>query len=91
MGQKVFPNGIRLGIVKPWNATWFANTKDFADNLDGDFKVRQYLSKELANASLSRIVIERPAKSIRETIHTARPGVVIGKKGEDVENCVQQY
>jgi small subunit ribosomal protein S3 len=85
MGQKVHPNGIRLGIVKPWNATWFANTKDFADNLDGDFKVRQFLTKELSKASLSRIVIERPAKSIRVTIHTARPGVVIGKKGEDVE------
>ena len=85
MGQKVHPNGIRLGIVKPWNSTWFANTKEFADNLDSDFKVRQYLTKELAKASVSRIVIERPAKSIRVTIHTARPGIVIGKKGEDVE------
>ena len=85
MGQKVHPNGIRLGIVKPWNATWFASSQEFADNLDGDFKVRQYLTKELKKASLSRIVIERPAKSIRVTIHTARPGVVIGKKGEDVE------
>lgn len=62
MGQKVHPNGIRLGIVKPWNSTWFANTKEFADNLDSDFKVRQYLTKELAKASVSRIVIERPAK-----------------------------
>ncbi|WP_116474993.1 30S ribosomal protein S3 [Zobellella maritima] len=85
MGQKVHPNGIRLGITKPFNSTWFANTKDFADNLHSDFQVRQYLSKELKNASVSRIVIERPAKSIRVTIHTARPGVVIGKKGEDVE------
>ena len=85
MGQKVNPNGIRLGIVKPWNSTWFANTQDFADNLDGDFKVRKFLTKELANASVSRITIERPAKSIRVTIHTARPGIVIGKKGEDVE------
>lgn len=85
MGQKVHPNGIRLGIVKPWNSTWYANTKEFADNLDSDFKVRQFLIKELAKASVSRIVIERPAKSIRVTIHTARPGVVIGKKGEDVE------
>ncbi|EPE37219.1 30S ribosomal protein S3 [Candidatus Photodesmus katoptron] len=85
MGQKVHPNGIRLGIVKNWNATWFANTKDFAGNLDSDFKVRKFLSKELEKASLSRIVIERPAKSIRVTIHTARPGIVIGKKGEDVE------
>lgn len=85
MGQKVHPNGIRLGITKPYNSTWFANTKDFADNLHGDFQVRQYLTKELKAASVSRIVIERPAKSIRVTIHTARPGVVIGKKGEDVE------
>jgi small subunit ribosomal protein S3 len=85
MGQKVHPNGIRLGIVKPWNSTWYANTKEFADNLDSDFKVRQFLTKELSKASVSRIVIERPAKSIRVTIHTARPGIVIGKKGEDVE------
>ena len=92
MGQKVHPNGIRLGIVKPWNSTWFANTKEFADNLDSDFKVRQYLTKELAKASVSRIVIERPAKSIRVTIHTARPGIVIvqnamrlGAKGIKVE------
>lgn len=67
----------------------FANTKEFADNLDSDFKVRQFLTKELAKASVSRIVIERPAKSIRVTIHTARPGIVIGKKGEDVENCAR--
>lgn len=85
MGQKVHPNGIRLGIVKPWNSTWYANTKEFADNLDSDFKVRQFLSKELVKASVSRILIERPAKSIRVTIHTARPGIIIGKKGEDVE------
>lgn len=85
MGQKVHPNGIRLGIVKPWNSTWYAGTKDFADNIDSDFKVRKFLTKELAKASISRIVIERPAKSIRVTIHTARPGIVIGKKGEDVE------
>ena len=85
MGHKVHQNGIRLGITKKFNSTWFANTKDFADNLYGDFEVRQFLTKKLKNASVSRIVIERPAKSIRVTIHTARPGVVIGKKGEDVE------
>ncbi|WP_225639593.1 30S ribosomal protein S3 [Candidatus Profftia sp. (ex Adelges kitamiensis)] len=85
MGQKVHPNGMRLGIVKLWNSTWFANTKEFADNLDGDFKVRKFLNKKLEQAFISRIVIERPAKSIRVTIHTARPGIVIGKKGEDVE------
>ncbi|MGP1871161.1 MAG: 30S ribosomal protein S3 [Arsenophonus sp.] len=85
MGQKVHPNGIRLGIVKPWNSTWYANKKEFAANLESDFKVRRFLNKELVKASISRIVIERPAKSIRVTIHSARPGIVIGKKGEDVE------
>ena len=84
MGQKVNPNGIRLGIVKPWNSTWFANTQDFADNLDGDFKVRKFLTKELANASVSRITIERPAKSIRVTIHTARPGIAVSYTHLDV-------
>ena len=91
MGQKVHPHGIRLGIVKPWSSTWFANTQDFADNLEGDFKVRQFLNKELANASVSRITIERPAKSIRVTIHTARPGIVIGKKAKMLKNCVMQW
>ncbi|WP_343154182.1 30S ribosomal protein S3 [Buchnera aphidicola] len=85
MGQKVHPNGMRLGIIKKWNSVWFSNTKDFADHLDSDYKVRQFLMKELVKASVSRIIIERPAKSIRVTIHTARPGIVIGKKGEDVE------
>ena len=85
MGQKVHPTGIRLGISKPWVSTWYANSKDFSDQLFGDHKVRAFLTKELKAASVSKIVIERPAKSIRVTIHTARPGVVIGKKGEDVE------
>lgn len=89
MGQKVHPNGIRLGIVKPWSSTWYATSKEFADNLDSDFRLRQFLYKELAKASISRIVIERPAKSIRVTIHTARPGIVIGKKGEDIEKIRQ--
>lgn len=85
MGQKVHPKIIRLGIIKYWISTWYANTKEFSENLQGDFKVRQFLTNELAKASISHIVIERPAKSIRVTIHTARPGIVIGKKGEDVE------
>ena len=85
MGQKVHPNGMRLGIIKSWNSVWFANSKDFANNLNSDFQVRSFLKKELLKASVSRIIIERPAKSIRITIHTARPGIVIGKKGEDVE------
>jgi small subunit ribosomal protein S3 len=85
MGQKVHPNGIRLGITKPWSSTWYAERKEYADNLFSDHEVREFLKKELKSASVSRITIERPAKSIRVTIHTARPGVVIGKKGEDVE------
>jgi small subunit ribosomal protein S3 len=85
MGQKVHPNGIRLGITKPWISTWYADKSDYANNLNSDWEVRQYLTEKLKAASVSKIVIERPAKSIRVTIHTARPGIVIGKKGEDVE------
>jgi small subunit ribosomal protein S3 len=90
MGQKVHPTGIRLGITKPFASTWFATGKEYAENLFGDHQVREYLTTELKRASLSKIVIERPAKSIRVTIHTARPGVVIGKKGEDVEKLRQK-
>lgn len=85
MGQKVHPIGIRLGIVKNWNATWYAGSDNYADFLVNDIAIRKYLHKELEQASVSRIEIERPTKSIRVTIHTARPGIVIGKKGADVE------
>jgi small subunit ribosomal protein S3 len=85
MGQKVNPTGIRLGIASDWTSKWYANSKNFPDLLETDLKVRQYLKKKLANASVSRIQIERPARLARITIHTARPGVVIGKKGEDIE------
>ncbi|CAL4325241.1 30S ribosomal protein S3 [Buchnera aphidicola (Eriosoma grossulariae)] len=85
MGQKVHPNGMRLGIIKSWNSVWFANSKDFSNYLDSDFKVRSFLMKTLSKAFVSKIVIERPSKSIRVTIYTARPGIVIGKKGEDVD------
>jgi len=85
MGQKVNPIGIRLGIVKDWTSKWYADTKDFANTLNMDLKVREFIKKKLANASVSRIQIERPANNARITIHTARPGIVIGKKGEDVE------
>ena len=85
MGQKVHPTGIRLGIAKDWNSTWFAEKSDYAEQLNSDLKVRDYLQKRLAQAAVSRIQIERPAKSARITIHTARPGIVIGKKGEDIE------
>ncbi|MDP1520167.1 30S ribosomal protein S3 [Porticoccus litoralis] len=86
MGQKVHPTGIRLGIVKKHTSVWYANQKDYADKLNADLKVRDFISKKLAHASVSRIEIERPAQSARITIHTARPGIVIGKKGEDVES-----
>jgi len=85
MGQKVHPTGIRLGIAKDWNSTWYAEKSDYAEQLNSDLKVREYLQKRLAQAAVSRIQIERPAKSARITIHTARPGIVIGKKGEDIE------
>lgn len=85
MGQKVNPIGIRLGITKPYASVWYASKQNFPANVKSDNEVRKYLSSELKNASVSRIVIDRPAKSIRVTIHTARPGIVIGKKGEDVE------
>ncbi len=85
MGQKVHPTGIRLGIAKDWNSTWYAEKGDYAEQLQSDLEVRDYLRKRLAQAAVSRIQIERPAKSARITIHTARPGIVIGKKGEDIE------
>src|SRR5574337_743223 len=85
MGHKVHPTGIRLGIAKDWNAKWFANKRDYAQYLVADIKVREMLKKKLAAAGISKIQIERPAKTARITIHTARPGVVIGKKGEDIE------
>lgn len=85
MGQKVSPHGIRLGIVKPWSTTWFANTKDFSKYLANDYQVREFIKKELANAAVSKIGIERLNDSIRVTIHSARPGIIIGKGGEDIE------
>lgn len=85
MGQKVHPTGIRLGIVKKHTSVWYANNDDYSGKLCADLKVRDFIQKSLANASISRVDIERPANTARVTIHTARPGVVIGKKGEDVE------
>ena len=85
MGQKVHPTGLRLGIVKDWSSTWYADSRRYAGFLHADIKAREYLRKKLANASVSRIQIERPAGSARVIIHTARPGIVIGKKGEDIE------
>lgn len=85
MGQKVHPIGIRLGIVKDWTSKWFANTKNYADILWSDLKVREFLEEKLAQASISRIQIERPAKNAVITVYSARPGVIIGKKGGEVE------
>ena len=85
MGHKVHPIGMRLGIIKDWTSTWYAGRKDYATFLRIDMEVRAYLRKKLANASVSRIQIERPANNARVIIHTARPGIVIGKKGEDIE------
>ena len=85
MGQKVHPNGIRLGIVKDHTSVWYADKKSYADYLINDLQVRDFLRKRLADASVSRIDIERPAQTARITVHSARPGIVIGKKGEDVE------
>lgn len=85
MGQKVHPIGIRLGIVKDWSSIWYAERGEYADNLNTDIEVRTYIRKKLSHASVSRIHIERPAKNARIVVHTARPGIVIGKKGEDIE------
>jgi small subunit ribosomal protein S3 len=85
MGQKVHPIGIRLGITKEWSSKWYANTQTFPGFVAQDHKVRVFLQKKLKDASVSQIHIERPAKKANITIHTARPGIVIGKKGEDIE------
>ena len=90
MGQKIHPTGFRLSVNRNWTSKWFANNKSFADTLNEDLKVRRFLKKKLAHASVSRIIIERPAKNARITLFSARPGVVIGKKGEDIEALRRQ-
>ena len=85
MGQKVHPIGIRLGIVKDWNSIWYAERVGYANQLNADMAVRDFLRKKLKHASVSRIQIMRPARNARIVIHTARPGIVIGKKGEDID------
>ena len=89
MGQKVSPTGLRLGIVRDHTSVWYAGKKDYAKYLKSDLDVRAYIARHLAQASVSRIDIERPAQTARITIHTARPGIVIGKKGEDVDRLRQ--
>ena len=86
MGQKIHPTGFRLSVTRAWSSRWFANKRNFAGMLAEDLQVREYLKTKLKSAAVSRILIERPAKNARITIYSARPGVVIGKKGEDIEN-----
>ena len=86
MGQKIHPTGFRLAVTRAWASRWYASSRNFAGMLAEDLAVREYLKKKLKNAAVSRILIERPAKNARITIFSARPGVVIGKKGEDIEN-----
>ena len=90
MGHKINPNLFRLGISTAWTSNWYAERGAYADNLNKDRLVREFLFKKLAQASVSRVQIDRPAKSARVTIHTARPGIVIGKKGEDIEKLRQE-
>ena len=85
MGQKVHPTGMRLGISTDWTSKWYADGRDYAEFLGNDLEIRDYLKKKLSQASVSRIQINRPARAAFITIHTARPGIVIGKKGEDIE------
>jgi small subunit ribosomal protein S3 len=85
MGQKIHPTGFRLSVTRNWASRWYANKKHFGPTLAQDIKIREYLKKKLAHASVAKVTIERPAKNARITIHSARPGVVIGKKGEDIE------
>ncbi len=85
MGQKIHPTGFRLSVLKNWSSKWYANSKNFPVMLNEDIKVREYLKKKLAHASVGRVIIERPSKNARITIYSSRPGIVIGKKGEDIE------
>src|SRR3972149_5231523 len=86
MGQKIHPTGFRLCVRKNWDSKWYANSKNFAGLLLKDIEVRAFLKKKLASAGVSKVIIERPAKNAKVTIYTARPGMVIGKKGEDIES-----
>jgi small subunit ribosomal protein S3 len=90
MGQKIHPTGFRLAVSRNWASRWYASNRDFAGMLAEDIKVREYLKSKLKNAAVSRVLIERPAKNARITIFSARPGVVIGKKGEDIENLKKE-
>ncbi len=90
MGQKIHPIGFRLSVLRNWSSKWYANSKAFPGMLQEDIKVREFLKQKLAHAAVSRIIIERPAKNAKITIYSARPGIVIGKKGEDIESLKAQ-
>ncbi|MEX0371948.1 30S ribosomal protein S3 [Spiribacter roseus] len=90
MGHKVHPTGFRLGITEDWRSMWFANSNRYGDQLYTDYKIREFIRERLAHASISKIRIERPAKNALITVHTARPGIVIGKKGEDIDRLRRQ-
>ena len=85
MGQKIHPNGFRLGVIRDWDAKWFATGRTYSRNLVADQTIRSFLRKRLANAAVSRIELVRAGETLNVTIHTGRPGIVIGKKGEDIE------
>ena len=85
MGQKIHPNGFRLGVIRDWDGKWFANRRNYAKNLVADQKIRGFLRRQLVNAAVSRIELVRAGENLNITIHTGRPGIVIGKKGEDIE------
>ena len=89
MGQKTNPIGFRLGVIKSWESRWFSE-KDYAKLLQEDITIRKFLIKKLSSAGISKVVIERPAKLAKITIHTSRPGVIIGKKGSDIENLTKK-
>ncbi|NLM96772.1 MAG: 30S ribosomal protein S3 [Halanaerobiaceae bacterium] len=90
MGQKVHPHGMRVGIIKDWDAKWYADKKDFSDNLHEDLMIREYIKKNMSDSGISRIVIERAAKQLKIDIYTARPGMVIGRGGSEVDNLRQE-
>ena len=90
MGQKVNPNGLRLGITKDWESNWYANKRDFGDTLNKDIKIRKFLEKELKNAAVASVIIERTAKRCDITINTAKPGVIIGRGGEDIDKLIKK-
>ncbi len=90
MGQKINPIGLRLGVVRDWTSKWYSGTKGYADNLASDIRLRRHIKQRLAHAAVSSVVIQRPMQEVHVTLHSARPGIVIGKKGEDIERIRQE-